>query len=162
MPLVALAATCLALPACDRERVVDPDYERVEMAALLALCQLAPESVATATIGPEGGTISTAGASLTLPPGAVVRATEFHLRVPESPYAEVEIRANGQEHWQFQKPVVIRIDYARCGEPSGELEAWHIDPATKALLEDMGGVNDTIARRVSFSTAHLSGYAIAN
>ena len=100
--------------------------------------------------------------SMTVPPGALNRTTDFELRVPESPYAEVEIRANGQEHWQFNKPVIIRISYGDCTEPPGELKAWHIDTATKALLEDMGGVDDPHAQQVSFTTLHLSGYAIAN
>jgi hypothetical protein len=38
---------------------------------------------------------------------------------------------------------------------------WHIDPLTKTFLEDMGGVDDKVARTVTFSTDHFSGYAIA-
>jgi hypothetical protein len=33
---------------------------------------------------------------------------------------------------------------------------------TKELLEDMGGTDDKVAHRITFTTGHLSGYAVAN
>jgi hypothetical protein len=41
------------------------------------------------------------------------------------------------------------------------LTVWHINPQTKQLLTNMGGVNDAGLRRITFTTDHLSGYAIA-
>src|SRR5205823_440230 len=43
------------------------------------------------------------------------------------------------------------------------LLGWHIDPVTHDLLEEMGGVvDDKISRHITFTTGHLSGYAVAN
>jgi hypothetical protein len=166
VPLVAAIAASAVLAACDQARVADPvhetDYEGVELRGLLSACTVAPSAKATAIIDALGGSVSVAGVTLTLPAGAVDEATEFRVHVPSSTHAEVEIRANGQEHHQFLSPVVIAMDYSRCSTPSGELAVWHIDPQTKALLENMGGVNDVLNQRVIFSTMHLSGYAIAN
>ena len=163
LAFVAIAGTVLA--ACDQTHVADPpgqDYVRIESGGLLAACQLNPEVEFTGSAGVAGAVLAGGGVTMTIPAGALLNATSFHVRIPSSPYAEVEIHADGQEHYQFLQPVVIAIDYSRCGTPSGDLTAWHIDPETKALLEDMGGVNDVLNQRVIFSTMHLSGYAIAN
>jgi hypothetical protein len=152
------------LSACDRP-AADPmveGYEKVASGGLLALCEVNPASAVTGSVGVLGGTVTGSGVSIVLPAGAVSESTEFHLYTPSSPYAEVEITANGQEHFRFNVPVVISIDYDDCGAPTGTLGVWHIDPESKTLLEFMGGVNDVLNRRVVFSTMHLSGYAIAN
>jgi hypothetical protein len=39
---------------------------------------------------------------------------------------------------------------------------WYIDPATGTLLENMLGVDNKLTRTITFSTGHLSGYAVAN
>lgn len=161
---LALLVSVAALSACDRP-TADPmvdGYERIAPGGLLALCQVNPAFEVTGSVGVPGGTLTGMGVSMVVPAGAVAGPTEFHLYTPSSPYAEVEISANGQEHFQFLLPVVISIAYDDCGTPSGALGAWHIDPESKTLLEYMGGVNDVVNRRVVFSTMHLSGYAIAN
>lgn len=161
VPLAVIMAGAV-LGACDHAPVADPDYVRVGSDALLAACQLEPEKEFTGWAGLTGATLSGGGVAVTVPAGAVLEPTKFRIRIPSSPYAEVEIHANGQEHYQFLLPVVITIDYSRCATTSGDLTAWQIDPTTKVLLENMGGVNDVLNQRVTFSTTHLSGYAIAN
>lgn len=163
VPLAFLMAASGVLTACDQAPVSDPleQAEYVESRALLSLCELAPSTSATAVIGVLGGSISAGGVTMTVPPAAVLGNTEFRVHVPSSQYAEVEIHANGREHFQFLAPVIIAMDYSRCSA-SGALTAWHIDPDTKSLLENMGGANDVLNERVIFSTMHLSGYAIAN
>jgi hypothetical protein len=77
---------------------------------------------------------------------------------------EVDIQANNLASFLFNTPVSVTIDYSRCDPATTagkSLSVWHIDQTSKALLENMGGVNDTIARKITFSTPHLSGYAIA-
>lgn len=164
MPLAAVVAAGVVLGACDRAPLADPadDYVGLEAPALLSACTVTPAETATGVIGPQGGTVSAAGVSMTLPAGAVLADTEFRVHVPASPYAEVEIHAGGQEHFRFRAPAVIAISYTDCSADAGPLTAWHIDPDTRSLLENMGGVNDVLNRRVVFSTMHLSGYAIAN
>ena len=164
VPLAFIVAASGVLAACEQVPVAEPmeQAEYVGSSELLSLCTVAPSTSARAVIGVLGGSVSAGGVTMTLPPGAVLSNTEFRVHVPSSPYAEVEIRANGQQHFQFVAPVVIAMDYSRCNVSSGALTAWHIDPDTKSLLENMGGVNDVLNRRVMFSTMHLSGYAIAN
>jgi hypothetical protein len=165
MPLILIAATCAVLAACDNAPFAEPageEYVKLGAGELLAACQLEPAVEFMGSAGIAGGTLSGGGVTMSIPAGALTKSTSFLVRIPSSPYAEVEIRANGQDHYQFAQPVVIAIDYDRCGTPSGELTAWHIDLETKELLEEMGGVNDVVNQRVIFSTMHLSGYAIAN
>jgi hypothetical protein len=164
VPLALLIAASGVPLACDQAPIADPleHAEYVESGGLLSACAVASSTSARAVIGVAGGSVRTGGVTMTVPAGAVQGSTEFRLHVPSSQYAEVQIHANGQEHFQFLAPVVITMDYSRCNAPSGVLTAWHIDPDTKALLENMGGVNDVVNQRVIFSTMHLSGYAIAN
>lgn len=162
VPLALMTAAVFSLTACDRSPASDPDYVAVDGAELLSACLVEPETEVSGTVGILGGVVSGGGVTLTLPAGAVLSPTQFDIRIPESPYAEAEIRANDQDHFRFLLPVVISISYARCGTPSGNLTAWHIDPDSRLFLENMGGVNDVLNRRITFSTMHLSGYAIAN
>jgi hypothetical protein len=77
---------------------------------------------------------------------------------------EIQIRANDEDHFYFKEPVVVTIDYSRCGRTDlvgRRLTAWYIDADTKALLENMGGVDDKLLQQITFSTSHFSGYAIA-
>jgi hypothetical protein len=39
---------------------------------------------------------------------------------------------------------------------------WYIDSDTKAMLEPMGGVDNKLLKTITFTTGHLSGYAVAN
>lgn len=131
----------------------------------LVSCPTSQTQSATATISPLlGGTVSVGGSSVTLPVGAVALPTVITVTIPASNYMEVEVRAGGLEHLVFQLPVRIAIDYSRCDRSNidrAPLSAWYIDRETKALLEDMRGTDDKGARTVTFTTGHLSSYAIA-
>ena len=162
VPLALTFLVAVAAAGCDGAPAAAPEYSRIGDVELLAACAPAAEQTVTVTAGTAGAHLTGAGIELAIPAGALAGPTQFEVRVPASTYAEVEIRANGQDHFQFLLPVVISIGYDRCGTPSGQLSAWHIDPETKVLLENMGGVHDEVNRRVTFSTMHLSGYAIAN
>jgi hypothetical protein len=78
---------------------------------------------------------------------------------------EVDISVEGAAHFTFQLPVTVTVSYARCDPSAIEgstLTVWYIDSVTKALLAPMGGIDNAIARTVTFTTGHLSGYAVAN
>ena len=76
----------------------------------------------------------------------------------------VDLRANGQEHWQFLAPLTVTIDYSRCnvGLLDPPLTVWYVDPETGEMLEPMGGIDSRLTRTITFVTDHFSGYAIAN
>ena len=178
----ALAAAALAITACsDAGQIAGPaelgttDISLARSApgrpvsgtpsgtAALLVCPSTQSYTATGVIGREGGSLSAGGTTMTLPSGAVNRPTLFTLTVPASDYVEVEIVAENNQHFKFEKRVSITMDYSRCEMDLSEkpLSAWHIDVQTKALLEEMPGRKDKRANSVSFGTDHLSGYALA-
>lgn len=119
---------------------------------------------ATALIGVLGGTLSLGGNSITIPANAVAQPTTFQIVVPPSPHMKVEIHAVGLASFLFQQPVQVTIDYSRCpasAVPAGAtLQAVYVD-STDAVLQQMGGTADPVNRNVTFTTGHLSGYAVA-
>jgi hypothetical protein len=131
----------------------------------LLVCPSDTTSSAQATIGLLGGTVGAGRTRIVIPPGAVLVPRVFTVTVPASRLMEVQITAQGFDHFQFLLPVQVTIDYSRCGEnPSAlaALSAYYIDERTKWPLQLMPGSDDKSARAYTFVTDHLSGYAIAN
>lgn len=130
----------------------------------LIACPTTQTVTNSGVLGVLGGTVTAAGSSITLPLGAVVGPTLIRVTVPTSSYMEIDVTANDLLSFLFQKPVTVTIDYSRCPVSTTQgkaLTVWHIDTETKALLQNMNAVNDPVARRITFTTDHLSGYAIA-
>jgi hypothetical protein len=103
--------------------------------------------------------------SVSIPTGALTTPTLIQLTIPPSRYMEIDVTAVGFSSFLFQTPITVTIDYSRCSRSDIDqqtLHVYHIDPLTKKLLEDMGGVDDKSSRRITFTTGHLSGYAVAN
>jgi len=130
----------------------------------LLQCPAAQTSTTSAVVTSVGGIVSLGGTSIRIPAGALLAATTISLTVPASQNMEIEVRANDLTSFLFQQSVSITIDYSRC--PAAEankapLSVWHIDTQTKALLENMGGVDDKTSHTITFTTGHLSGYAVA-
>ena len=129
-------------------------------------CPTSETHSATGTILPRlGGVVSAGGTLISLPAGAVLQPTEITVTVPASDIMEVRITANGREHLLFELPVQVTIDYGRCSRTATDdasLSVWYIDESSRALLEPMGGIDDKLTRSITFTTGHLSGYAIVN
>jgi hypothetical protein len=128
----------------------------------LLVCPTDTTVTVTGVVGPQGGVLSTGGFRIEFPAGAVTVPQKFVLSVLRSEYLEIEAHAEGFASYQFATPVRITLDLARCGSalPSS-LRAWHIDPVSNALLENMGGTLDLTGRKLRFSTRHFSGYSVA-
>jgi hypothetical protein len=140
-----------------------PDTAGIAQRRLIE-CPTSQPATNTGLIGVLGGTVAAAGTSISLPAGSVLTSTLIRVTVPASTYMEVDVTADDLLSYLFVRPVTITIDYSRCpaGVTEGKtLTVWHINTQTKALLENMHGVNDPVQRRISFTTDHLSGYAIA-
>ena len=78
---------------------------------------------------------------------------------------EIAVRAGDAEHVVFAQPVLLTIDYGRCAaglSAQQALTAWHIDETSKALLENMSGVDLRALHVITVYTGHLSGYAVAD
>jgi len=127
-------------------------------------CETEETLSTTATITPLGGIVSIGGTTISLPAGAVLAPTTFTVTVPASRYMEVDISAAGTDHFLFEQPVVVTIDYSRCTHPKSlrPLTVWYWDSGTGELLENMAGVDNKLVRTMTFTTTHLSGYVIAD
>jgi hypothetical protein len=131
----------------------------------LVRCALRSAASTSAIISVRGGVLAVDGASIAIPPGAVRRPTRFTMTVPASELVEVDIRAEGAEHFTFARPALVVIDYSSrgCGDLADRpLGVWYVDRATGALIEYMGGFDLRSAHAVAFTTGHLSTYAIAH
>ncbi len=118
----------------------------------------------TALIGSLGGTVSLLGTSVKIPSGALLGDTQVELTIPAGQYMEVDLSVNNGQHISFLQPVVVTIDYSRCNRWSTLfklLSVWNIDQDTKALLENMGGIDNKLTQSITFITPHFSGFAIA-
>ena len=115
-----------------------------------------------ATIGRKGGRIQLGGFVMVVPKGALRDTTTFTMKVPESKVLKVKIRARGEQHFTFEKPVSITLDYSRCLNVPADPTGWYVDEDTDGEIEQMPGLNNASAESFTLQTGHLSGYALAN
>lgn len=170
---VLVVAALAALGACSDQGATEPTETTagrslgglLSSSPKLVECQTDETTSAFGTLDALGGAVSVGGTSVVFPGGAVLGPTTVRLTIPASRYVEIEVQANDEEHFTFEQPVVVTIDYSRCRRSellARRLMVWHIDTETKALLENMEGVVDNkLLQRITFSTGHFSGYAIA-
>ena len=119
----------------------------------------------TATVGLLGGVLNLAGTTVTIPVGALLGPTTIVLTIPASRYMEIDVSVPGIDHFLFEKSILVTMDYSRCNRNDllfTPLQVWHIDTETKALLEQMPSIDSKLTQTITFSTGHLSGYALAN
>lgn len=159
--LAAIVAAACAEPAAPERR--GPSLATSGGQALVA-CESGVARSAQALVGPLGGTVAVEGVSVQVPAGAVLAPVELTVTVPVSRYLVVDIDATGFEHFRFEAPITVSMDYSRC--PPGQIErgpisVWYVGDDA-ALLEQMPTLDDRGKKRVTFLTGHLSGYAIAN
>lgn len=169
--VLLVAAAALLTGSCGEQRATTAaDHPSSATASLstssptLIQCPTDQTLLASSVVGLLGGTVSVGGTSITIPPGALSLPTLITVKVPAGPYMEVDIDANNLMSFLFNAPVSVTIDYSRCDPAVTDgqaLSVWHIDTWTNALIENMGGTNDAARRTITFSTPHLSGYAVA-
>lgn len=165
------ALTLAALTACSEPTRPDSSAAAITLLpelkkSALVECPTEQSQSASALIASGiGGVVSAGGHSVTLiknalPPGAWV----VTLTAPASKYVEIELSVTGLPYVEFAVPAIVTIDYSRCTRSNLDrepLRAWYIDSVTKELLENMGGVDNKLARKLTFTTDHFSGYAVA-
>ena len=130
----------------------------------LLQCPSNQSQTTTTLVTALGGIVSIGGTSVLIPAGALAIATNITVTIPQSPYMEIEVKANDLTSFVFQQDISITIDYSRC--PASEaakapLSVWHIDTQTKQFLENKGGTDNKSTHRITFSTGHFSGYAVS-
>ena len=149
----ALALTLLA-SACGEPTTTRPPSE-------LVACPSNTTVSSSALLGVAGGTVTAAGSSGRIPPGALTEPTQISLTVPASPNMQIDVQAGDEEHFTFRLPVTVTIDYSRCENITGRISVWHIEDLTRTLLEQLPAIDDRLNRKITFITGHFSSYAIA-
>jgi hypothetical protein len=169
LALAAAAVSAVTAACADRgisePQTPSPATSTLSVGKTLIECPAATSETGVGVVTPLGGVVTAGGTVVTVPAGAVLVPTTIEVTVPASPYMEVDLTVPGIEHFVFEQPVAVSISYARCTRNdinSTPISAWYIDSESKALLENMGGVDDKLNRRVTFVTPHFSGYALAN
>lgn len=164
--VLALLIGACSDPTVGRPEVAQPTAQVAEAAGKsLIECPTDRAQTAEGVIGALGGALTAGGTTINIPAGAVLSATTFKLVVPASKYMEVTINGGPLDHFDFELPVSVTIDYSRCPDAAlgtDPLSVFYVDDSTKTFLENMGGTDDRAGRRITFVTDHLSGYAIAN
>ncbi len=169
--VTGLLAACIVVACTDVASVrnahmsLPPASRDASSGMELAICPVDSTVMSDiAVIGAVGGVLSLGGNSISIPPGAVPQATAFQIVIPQSQYMTVEIHAVGVTSFLFQQPVSVTIDHSRCPRGSiplgSSLQAAYID-STGSVLQNMGGQDDSTTQQLTFSTGHLSGYAVA-
>jgi hypothetical protein len=168
--LISAVASTATLVSCSGSDITAPQPQREE-ANLLGLPILRPRLIecpstesftASSLITPLGGSISVGGVTITIPAGGILTDALMTVTVPASRYVEVEIHVAGADHFLFELPATVTVSYARCSRVFLlPLSAWHIDTQSKQLLEKMPSIDDKLLRTVTFTTDHLSSYALS-
>jgi hypothetical protein len=163
-----MVAALLLATSCGEQRATAPETSASRSqngAPSLVECPTSETTTTSGLVGLLGGSVELGATSISIPSGAITAPTLFQVTVPSSRFMEIDVSAVGFQSFLFEQQVTITIDYSRCTRSDIDqqtLHVWHIDPVTKELLEDMGGTDDKVARRITFTTGHLSGYAVAN
>ena len=160
-----LAAGCGAPDAALAPVAVDAPAVRSlagsEGPRLLA-CAPVASAATEGLIGVLGGVLDLGANRVEVPPDAVLDLHTFSLEVLEGERAAVDVHATGFASFLFERPITVTIDISHCPASDTPLTVWHVDEATGAFLENMGGVTDAARRTITFQTSHLSIYAVAN
>ena len=123
------------------------------------------ETTTAVLVGGALGEVILGGNRIIVPADALpVGLWVVTLTAPASKYVEIEATVNGLPGFTFSAPIEVVIDYSRCTRSNIDrepLRVWYIDSVTKQFLADMGGVDDKDARKITFTTDHFSGYAVA-
>ena len=170
-----MVATLLLALSCGEPRATAPkptSSQSKNPGTNLLECPSDQTTTTSSIVGLLGGVVQLGATSISIPAGALLAPTPIRVTIPASTYMEIDVTALDVvtavplQSFLFQQPVSITIDYSRCNRNninSETLHVWHIDPVTHELLEEMGGVvDDKDSRHITFTTGHLSGYAVAD
>src|SRR4051812_9766739 len=112
--LAAAATLTLSVGACSEPQSspVEPQFS-VSNPSMVE-CPTSVTHSVSSLIGPLGGLLWLDGSSVTIPVGAVLVPTTITFTIPASNYMEIDVHAAGVDHYQFEKPISVTIDYSRC------------------------------------------------
>jgi hypothetical protein len=145
--------------------------EAVDLAAL-SVARCAPEPVAsgTATIGPEGGTITAGAHSLVIPHHSLAHPVEITMQVVGDSSRSVTFLPEGIQ-FHSNRPSKLTLHYSGCEFPEDSLgnPAGHLPASAgiaylgddEQIAEFQPGIIDTAANTITGKLRHFSRYAVA-
>jgi hypothetical protein len=128
----------------------------------LLVCTTPAREVASARIGPQGGSLGVGDHLLVVPPGALeseVTITAEALAVPRG-----NIVRFGPEGLVFARAATLTLSYANCGDDPARDEFVVLLNRTvgdRPVLERLPSTVDDAVRQVSAELQHFSRYAVA-
>ena len=123
----------------------------------VATCAVQQEAWSTRNIGILGGTIKAGGATLVVPPGALLRPVSITAHTPATANASVEFQPEGLK---FLVPAVLTMTYAKCQTP---LTGVTIVYVREGLIAEIlpSRILSILLKLVVAPIGHFSSYAVA-
>ena len=169
-PVVSALLIGFALAACsEASNPVAPEPQAGLLGGLLTTTltvveRVVParsETVVTATVGAEGGTLSGGGATLSIPAGALSGPVEITMRVPTGRFYEVQFAPHGL---QFAAPATLSFDVGLLtGLLNGQLRGAYFDGDLDGRYRTLETFStQLLGSNVSFQISHFSGYCVVS
>lgn len=162
-----VVALCAWLVACtDHTPTAAPQDPQASLigslgsATGLLKCSDLPFAQSTATIGPDGGSITAGPHTLTIPPGALSEPVKITMTVPTGRGVNsVEFAPEGL---QFARSASLTMSYANC-DLLGKLLPKRIAYVSNSLdiLYYILSLDNIFAKRVTGQVQHFSDYVVA-
>lgn len=156
-----LVAALALIAGCSDQQPVAPSAQSGLFGTLTGLLTCDPLSYDSTTqlVGPQGGVILVGPHRLTIPAGALSDTVSITAVVRSEDVNEVRFQPEGL---QFAQPAQLSMSYANCGlVPSLLPKRIAHTSDLLDILEYVTSVDNVLARRVTGSLEHFSGYAVA-
>jgi hypothetical protein len=162
-----VVALCVSLAACaDHTPTAAPQAPQASLvgslgsATGLLKCSDLPFAQSTATIGPDGGSISAGPHTLTIPAGALSEPVTITMTAPRG--RGINAVEFAPEGLQFDSPASLTMSYANCNL-LGKLLPKRIAYVSDNLdvLYYILSLDNIFAKRVTGQVRHFSDYVVA-
>lgn len=163
--IVVALGLSLALACTDHTPTAAPQAPQADLVGSLLgstgllKCSDLPFAQATATIGPEGGSISAGPHTLTIPAGALREPTTITMTVPTG--RGVNAVEFAPEGLQFSRPATLSMGYANCsllGKLAPKRIAYTSDDLD--IVYFILSLDNVFAKRVTGQVNHFSDYVV--
>ena len=129
----------------------------VQKQVTVATCTMQQDVSSTKQIGILGGTIRAGGATLVVPPGALLRPVSITAHAPASASATVQFEPEGLK---FIVPAVLTMDYSKCKTPQLGVTIVYVRQGLIAEILPSRILSDVL-KLVVAPVGHFSSYAVA-
>jgi hypothetical protein len=123
----------------------------------IATCAIQQEAWSTQQIGILGGTIRAGGATLVVPPGALLRPVSITAHTPATANASVEFQPEGLK---FFVPAILTMNYSKCQTPLSGVTIVYV---RQGLIAEIlpSRILSILLKLVVAPVSHFSSYAVA-